>query len=369
MFVNQSRLRHILTPPQYYSEVQHQREMQRLFLPGWHLVASVTDLPRPGDFLTQQLLERPLLLRNVDGEICAYLNVCAHRHCLLTHKPRGFDPHFRCQYHGWEYEKTGRTGKIPDAQCFRPWDRENASLTRFRTARCGDLVFLSMAENGPDLTEYLGPLSSTFAEWYSYPYRCVWRWQLDYACNWKLPIENTVESYHIPCLHPKTFREFPKEANILHGLHEKYTSFSTDEMDDVWKRAILRTVKRLGLPLTARYTHHLIHPNLIFVGMDVFTMAQLFVPTSPTTCRTVVWLFTPHGPKKGPLAWFFAKATKWIARLITKKILSEDGPIFPDAQRGMEASTFPGVLGTREERVYLFQEFVANRCGPLDDAE
>ncbi len=311
MFVNQSRLRHILTPCQYYSAEQHQREMERLFVPGWHFVASVTDLPNPGDFRTQEFLGRPLLLRNVDGEICAYLNVCAHRHCMLTHQPQGNDPRFRCQYHGWEYEKTGRTGKIPDAQCFRPWDRENARLTRFRTALCGDLVFLSLAESGPDLTEYLGPLGSTVTEWHSYPYRCVMHWHRDYACNWKMVVENSLETYHVPTLHPKTFRDWPEEDNTIHDLQERYTSFSTEVREDWARKAILRTTKRLGLSMTGNYTHHLIHPNLIFIGMDVFTMAQLVVPTSATTCRTDVWLFTPHGPRKGILAWLFVKATRW----------------------------------------------------------
>jgi hypothetical protein len=85
--------------------------------------------------------------------------------------------------------------------------------------------------------------------------------------------------------------------------------------------------------------------------------------------KLLLHLGTDHLRGKGPLAWFFAKATKWIARIIARMILSEDGPIFPDVQRGVEASPFPGVLGTREERVYLFQGFIANHCGPLDDAE
>jgi len=362
MFVNQSRLRHVLTPDQYYSEKQYQLEMECLLLPGWHFIASAAELPRPGDFLTLEFLGHPLQLRNFDGEIVAFLNVCPHRHCLLTHEPKGSDPRFRCQYHGWEYTKDGQTGRIPDAQCFRPWDRENARLTRLRSARCGDLVFVSLAEDGPDLADYLGPLQATVAEWFSYPYRQVWKWQADYTSNWKLPVENSLETYHIPCLHAKTFRNFPQEENVAHVLTEHYTSFSTDEMDSWVKKAIRRTVKRLGLRLTGRYTHHLVHPNLIFIGMDVFNMAQLVVPTSATTCRTVVWLFTPHGPRRGPLAWLFVKLTKWLAIAITKAILREDTPIFPDLQRGLEASKFPGVLGTREERVFLLQEHIASRC-------
>src|SRR5918995_701064 len=82
-----------------------------------------SELANPGDFLTFDLLETPILLRNFDGELRALLNVCPHRHSKLTEKPRGNTEKLRCQYHGWEYNAEGGTGKIPDAKAFRPWDR------------------------------------------------------------------------------------------------------------------------------------------------------------------------------------------------------------------------------------------------------
>src|SRR5262249_14852355 len=160
---------------------------------------ATAQLPRHGDFITFELLGQPVLLRNLDGEYHAFLNVCAHRHCQLSSLPRGHDERFRCQYHGWEYTKEGRTGRIPDAQCFRPWDRDNAHLHKFRTATCGELIFVSLAE-GPSLEDFLGPFHRTCAVWFSRPYGPKWTWQADYQANWKVPIENSLESYHVPCL-------------------------------------------------------------------------------------------------------------------------------------------------------------------------
>src|SRR5439155_10176060 len=138
----------------------------------------------------------------------AYLNVCAHRHSRLRSEPAGHDPHFRCQYHGWEYRPDGRTAKIPDAGCFRPWDRENACLRTFRTATCGGLVFVSLSDDSPPLDEFLGPFHDTCRAWFAPPYGLKWTWQTDYRANWKIPIENSLESYHVPCLHAKTFGTF-----------------------------------------------------------------------------------------------------------------------------------------------------------------
>ena len=41
MFVHDSKLRHLLTPDHYRDPVQHQREVERLFLPAWHILGTL----------------------------------------------------------------------------------------------------------------------------------------------------------------------------------------------------------------------------------------------------------------------------------------------------------------------------------------
>ena len=36
--------------------------------------------------------------------------------------------------------------------------------------------------------------------------------------NWKVPIENTLEAYHVPLVHPNTFRENPGSERATHVL-------------------------------------------------------------------------------------------------------------------------------------------------------
>src|SRR5581483_2783043 len=112
MFVNKSHLPHLLAPELYCSAEQHAREIDQLFQPAWHCVATTADLPDHGDYLTLELFGRPLLVRNCDGEIRAFLNVCSHRHSTLTDAPRGSCDVIRCQYHGWEYDREGDTRRI-----------------------------------------------------------------------------------------------------------------------------------------------------------------------------------------------------------------------------------------------------------------
>jgi len=69
MFLHQQHLRHLLRPEHYTTEGQYRAELRHLFLPAWHPVATVGQLRKPGDFLTLDLLETPILIRNFDGEL------------------------------------------------------------------------------------------------------------------------------------------------------------------------------------------------------------------------------------------------------------------------------------------------------------
>jgi phenylpropionate dioxygenase-like ring-hydroxylating dioxygenase large terminal subunit len=363
MFVHQTQLRHLLEPADYCDEERHRLELDRLFRPGWHVLGTTAEVPRPGDFLTRELLGRPLLLRNCDGTFHAFLNVCAHRHCLLTHEPKGWAPTLRCQYHGWEFKPDGRTGRIPDAQCFRPFDRDNAHLRQFRTETRGQLIFVCLEDNGVSLDDYLGPFAEECRHWFAPPFRQAWVWQTDYNANWKIILENSLESYHVPCLHQKSFGIMPAEAACQHELADRHTTFRTVETFS-WISAIQNMmVHSLGQPTTNIYTHHHAHPNMTFVSMDVLRMIHMLQPTSATTCRHRIWLYSLRGFRKNPWAWLIAKILSAFVVRVARQITFEDAGIFADVQKGLEASDFPGVIGTREERVWAFQRFLLSACG------
>ncbi|AWM39223.1 Anthranilate 1,2-dioxygenase large subunit [Gemmata obscuriglobus] len=366
MFTNQHHLKHLLRPHHYTSEEQYRAELRHLFQPAWHPVATTSDLARPGDFITLDLLETPFIIRNFDGELRAFLNVCPHRHSKLTEKPRGHAEKLRCQYHGWEFNKDGGTGKIPDAKVFRPWDRENSCLKKFRVDTCGDLVFVNFSASGPGLREWLAPVWDVWRH-YGGAYRHAATWEKEFACNWKVVLENSLESYHIPEVHPHTFKEFPAEENVWHELTERFSSFKTLPPSDFAGRAQAWMVRRMGQPVTNEYWHQVLHPHATGSSLDSFRMMQCVFPTGPATCRYRCIFFTLRGTRTNPLAWVLYRTLKSIATAIGKKVFAEDGSIYLGIQRGMEASPFPGVIGTREERVYQFQKYVLdNTKGPRE---
>ncbi|MCE9563598.1 MAG: aromatic ring-hydroxylating dioxygenase subunit alpha [Planctomycetes bacterium] len=367
MFTNQTHLQHLLRPDQYTSEEQHRLELRHLFQPAWHPLATVGDLAKPGDFLTFDLLETPIIIRNFDSELRAFLNVCPHRHSKLTEKPRGNTEKLRCQYHGWEYNADGHTGKIPDAMAFRPWDRENSCLRPFRVETCGEIVFVNLSDNGVSLREWLDPVWEQWQPSYGGAFRHAATWERDFPCNWKVVLENSLESYHIPQVHPKTFKEFSEEENSWHELTENFTSYKTVPPNDIATRMSNWMVRRLGHPVRNEYWHRVRHPHITAAFLDVIRMNQCVFPTGPRTCRYRSMLFTLRGHRRGPFAWGIYRLLRSISNMVAHQIVEEDGTIYGGVQKGMEASPHRGVIGTREERIYHFQEYVNRECrGPRE---
>jgi choline monooxygenase len=364
MYVHQHQLEHLLEPRHYHDERHYRREIERIFRASWQLVGTTRDLARSGDYITTELFGTPLMVRNVDGDVLAFENVCPHRHCLLSSRPKGHSRELRCQYHGWQFNRQGTTGRIPDARCFRPWDREHARLRTVHVDTCGELIFVSLADEGPSLEEYLGDHYEQLRSSFSPPYAPAWRWEVPIDADWKIPVENTVEFYHVPCLHPKTLKRAAPEETIRHVLDPRFTQLHTRNYEE-WVDPIKNwIVRRLGETPSPDYVHHLAHPNFVFIGMDVFRLAEVFIPTDPGTSLQRVIVYSLHGRRRNPLARSLALLLRTVVRGTVRKILSEDLPIFPAQQRGMRSSTHRGVLGTLEERIHVFQKYVLDACYP-----
>ncbi len=363
MFLNQTHLEHLLQPEHYFSVEQYQLEMKRLFQAAWFVVAATEELPRSGDFLTTELLGKPLIVRNFNGELKAFLNVCAHRHCKLTHLQQGRSEKMRCQYHGWEFKADGYTAHIPEAKIFRPIDRDQARLTEVRLETCGSLVFATLAAVGPSLAEFLGPFHEQCRTWFSDSFRFARSWITPAEANWKVLVENSVESYHVPMVHPTSFGVTPAEEICRHQLLPHGSTFESDETLAwrQWGQTLL--VRSMGLPVTNVYTHHLAYPHLQFVNSDLGRVAIMILPTSPTTCEQRVWTFGPRGTRRNPWAWLVRSLMQRVVPFETRRVLGEDAAILNDVQTGLQASPHRGVIGTREERVHAFQQHVLERIG------
>jgi len=84
--------------------------------------------------------------------------------------------------------------------------------------------------------------------------------------------------------------------------------------------------------------------------------ADSFEFTRVTALGPIV--FTLRGRRRNPFAWAVGRFLRPIVVAVGKKVYAEDGSIYTSVQRGLGASPHPGVIGTREERVHVFQQYV-----------
>lgn len=366
MFTSDTHLPQVLPPEAYFSAAQHQREMTQLFVPGWHVIGCIGDIPKPGDYFTANLGSYPLIVRNFGDEIHTFLNVCSHRFCAIASAKRGHSEQLKCQYHGWEFDAAGETRLIPDAPSFRPLEKGRLGLTRFRTALCGQLIFVSLTEAGPTLPEFLGTSYATYSELFSDAYDQILAADWECEANWKLAVENGLESYHVDCVHATTFGKTPAAKDCTHDLRPDATVFRTPSSNPGTVAHRLETLlaRSQNREPTHEYMNLRTYPSLTCSKTDTVTFVQSILPLEPTRCMIIYRLFSPR-----------PSASAWITRLMSNsyrrgfkkywlKVFLEDQQILPKIQHGMQAPWKPrgGLISAREERIFHFQNYVNRHC-------
>src|SRR5262245_8958410 len=105
-------------------------EKESIFMRTWQLVGHVSELECPGVFLRFDLLgESAIVLRDDNGGLRAFHNVCRHRAFRLLGKESGrCDRVIRCRYHGFTYDLTGRLVAVPGEQEFDGLDKTEFGL-------------------------------------------------------------------------------------------------------------------------------------------------------------------------------------------------------------------------------------------------
>ncbi|RLS73014.1 MAG: aromatic ring-hydroxylating dioxygenase subunit alpha [Planctomycetota bacterium] len=366
MFQSPTHLPQLLPPDAYRSPDRYAVEFERLFKRGWHLVCTTADLPRAGDYVTLDIGSIPLLVRNVGGEIEAYLNVCPHRFCQIASDPVGHTETFCCQYHGWEFDATGETRRIPDAPSFKPMSKGQFCLTRYRTAMCGQLVFVSLEAGGDDLRGFLGGAYDGYARFFSDRYEQVIASDMISDSDWKIGVENGLESYHVSCVHSSTFGITPPAEDCIHELYPDHTLFrSITRSQPAFLRWMEERFARSAMETpTHDYVNVRTYPSLTYSRTDTVTFVQSILPVGPGRSRHVYRLFMPR-PGRDP---FDRLLHRWLRPRLAaywRAVFAEDHVILPRIQRGCNASVHPGtgVVSSREERIFHFQRHVLDRCG------
>jgi phenylpropionate dioxygenase-like ring-hydroxylating dioxygenase large terminal subunit len=188
----------------FTSEEIFQAERERIFHRSWLLVGHVSQLARPGSFFLFELdRESVMVLRDGEGTVRAFHNLCRHRGSRLCLEPCGeLGNTLQCPYHAWTYGLDGALRAAPNMSEVAGFDASEYPLKPAALADWQGFLFLNLAPDSVPFATALPGLQGKFGAWRLPELRSVHQIVYDVEANWKLFFHNYSECYHCPKVHP-----------------------------------------------------------------------------------------------------------------------------------------------------------------------
>jgi phenylpropionate dioxygenase-like ring-hydroxylating dioxygenase large terminal subunit len=195
---------HAMPKSVYTSEEFATEEIEHIFSKEWFCVGRATALANPGDYVTLELANQPIMvIRDRDGVLRAQSNVCLHRMSILL-KGSGNTKGIVCPYHGWSYNTDGCLRAAPAMKGNDGFRNEDYRLPQIRCEEWLGWVMITLNPKAVSCHEKLGDVEGLIADYGMENYIENFNEQFVWNTNWKVLAENFMESYHLPVCHAKT---------------------------------------------------------------------------------------------------------------------------------------------------------------------
>ncbi|MDQ0473582.1 aromatic ring-hydroxylating oxygenase subunit alpha [Labrys wisconsinensis] len=194
---------HSLPAGLYTRQDVFEADLDVFFHKHWIYVGLECDVPEPGDAHVIDLGSASIiLLRDDDGRIRVFHNVCRHRGTRLLDSGSSIISKLVCPYHQWTYELSGELAYAPHMGT--SFDKTCRSLKPVHFKSIGGLIYVCLSEAPP---EDIDALERTMKERLA-PYdlansKVAFQTEIIETGNWKLTIENNRECYHCSSNHPE----------------------------------------------------------------------------------------------------------------------------------------------------------------------
>jgi phenylpropionate dioxygenase-like ring-hydroxylating dioxygenase large terminal subunit len=343
-------------PAWTYSHAEITRlEIERILAPSWQIVCHVNAIAQPGDFVTFDLGTNGVVaLRDSYGEIRAFHNVCRHCPGAIT-----------CPYHGWSYRLTGELRGITERDSFPGLERSQWGLKPVRTQVAFGFVFVCLAGDPPPVTEVWGELARELA-----PHRIAQMRPLGpmymehWDCDWKIAMDNYLESYHVPIGHPGLFRMFTPDyedqvllpSGVARGISRLRERPSSRWSERLYQSLVAPTAVDLPQEQRRRWSFYSMLPN---IGIDVFPEQMDFfqvLPRGPGKCTIRGGSFA-HPDSRREM-----RLLRYLGARINRQVQREDEFLCLRVQRGLGSRAYePGPLSSLESCMLQFHELLRSR--------
>lgn len=297
----------------YIDDDLYERERRAVFAREWMILGRTAELDPDGGYVAEDIAGYPVfVVLDRTGLPWGYHNVCPHRGGPILMPGRGRTESLTCRYHGWCFSFEGA---LVDAPGFEEVPEVRPGLQRLSEISMGrwaQLLWVRLeGSNDPiavDLaalmwdTEGLDLDGTVFT---GHETRIV-------RCNWKLVIENYLESYHVPHNHPVLAQVFDMAGSGIEILDDRTTV----------QRASVRGGD--GVRWYFRY------PNVFLQVLGSTVCWTQVLPRGPRETMLAMDFFTMPGVDDTPL------------RTLCDRLIAEDRPLLERTQANLAAGVHRG---------------------------
>ena len=337
-------------------------ETDQLFRRHWMLAGHVSDVRKPGDYITfDGFGEHAIILRERTGTLRAFHNVCRHRGARLLQDRTGNCPHaLSCPFHGWTYDLGGKLIGIPAQDTFDNLDAAENHLVPVESETWMGFIFLRFQAGGPSMAENMSPVESLIA-----PYRTAEAEPIAGTgydelrpYNWKIIHDIDNEGYHVPVGHPalqQLYGRTYQDGTI--GNIPVSTGRIEDRPARNWSvrhyQKLLPEVTHLPAEYRRMWQYIGVFPNLVIGLYPDSIEYYMTLPVAPDKTRYIGRSYALPNPDRQ------VRAAQYLNRRINNLTEREDEQFVISMQEGLRSSAFPEQqLSSREQGVRQFHKVV-----------
>jgi Rieske 2Fe-2S family protein len=277
-------------------------ERETIFARQWNCVGRASALKSAGDYILRDVAgESIIVLRDREGALRAFFNICRHRGTRICQVASGqFAGTIQCPYHAWTYSIDGRLIGAPHMQDAEGFDKKDYPLHAAAIAEAGGFVFVNVDRNPEPFDASFAPMLERFARYNLASLEVGHRVTYDVHANWKLVFQNYSECLHCPVIHPELAAVLPYQSGA-NDLVEGPFLGGYMEITAPNKSATLsgRACGRLVSPGLAadeqhRAFYYSLMPNMLLSIQPDYVNYYLLTPVAVD--HTIVeseWMFAP----------------------------------------------------------------------------
>ena len=202
-------------PREYYTSPDIlAEEQERIFARHWNCIGRASQIKQPGDYIVRSVAgESLIVLRDRDGDLRAFFNVCRHRGTQICREASGqFSETIQCPYHAWTYTTDGRLIGAPHMQEVEGFDKREFPLHAAGVAEFAGFLFASVSEQSQPFSTWFAPMMPRLSRFGLDRLEVGHSVRYEVESNWKLVFQNYSECLHCPMIHPELSLKLPYQS-------------------------------------------------------------------------------------------------------------------------------------------------------------